>query len=51
MLRGDWVERRAVRAGRRDGERVEIEAGLVAGDRVVVEGPADLADGDRVKVK
>ncbi len=49
VLEGEAVERRAVKVGGRAGGRVEVEAGLTAGDRVVVEGPEDLADGDRVK--
>ncbi len=51
VARGDAVERRAVRVGGRTGGRAEVEAGLTAGDRVVVEGPEDLADGDRVTEK
>jgi RND family efflux transporter MFP subunit len=42
------VERRAIRLGGRRGDRVEVVAGLSAGERVVVEGPPGLADGDRV---
>ncbi len=49
VLRGDVVERRAVRVGGRAAGKAEIEAGLTATDRVVIEGPDDLADGDRVK--
>ena len=45
---GNKVERRAVRVGGRRGEELEVVAGLNAGERVVVDGPADLADGDRV---
>jgi len=47
----DRVERRAVRAGDARGDQVEIVSGLAAGDRVVVEGPPDLADGRRVIVR
>lgn len=43
------VERRAVRAGGTEGDQIEIVSGLNAGDRVVIEGPAELADGTRVK--
>jgi HlyD family secretion protein len=50
VFAGDKVERRAVRLGGRRGDRIEVVAGLSAGDRVVVEGPPDLADGDRVAV-
>jgi RND family efflux transporter MFP subunit len=41
------LERRAVKAGEATGSDVEILSGLAAGDRVVVEGPANLADGAR----
>ncbi len=48
---GDRVERRAVRTGDAAGEQVEIVSGLAAGERVVVEGPPDLADGRAVIVR
>ena len=48
VARGDTVERRAVTTGLDDGGDVEVLAGVAAGERVVVEGPAELADGDRV---
>jgi RND family efflux transporter MFP subunit len=47
----DRVERRAVRVGESKGDQVEIVSGLAAGDRVVVEGPAGLADGSKVIVR
>jgi len=47
----DLVERRAVRVGDARGDQVEIVSGLSAGDRVVVEGPPELADGSRVVVR
>ena len=47
-LEGDHVERRAVGLGLEDGGDIEVTAGLSAGERVVVDGPAELADGDRV---
>jgi len=49
IVREDRVERRAVKVGAADGDRVEIVSGLSSGDRIVVEGPAGLADGSRVK--
>jgi RND family efflux transporter MFP subunit len=45
------VERRAVRTGGVDGDRLEGIAGLRAGDRVVLSPPATLAAGTRVVVK
>jgi RND family efflux transporter MFP subunit len=49
VVQGDRVERRAVTVGPEDGGQVEIASGLNAGERVVVEGPATLTDGARVK--
>ena len=51
VIRGDAVERRAVRLGGTDGDRVEVLAGLQSGDRVVVAPPPTLADGARVIVQ
>jgi RND family efflux transporter MFP subunit len=41
----DRVDRRAITAGGADGDRVEVIAGLNAGDRVVVSPPAELSAG------
>ncbi|HXW07688.1 MAG TPA: efflux RND transporter periplasmic adaptor subunit [Vicinamibacterales bacterium] len=49
LVRAERVERRAVRTGVVDGDRIEVLSGLSAGDRVVVEGPDTLTDGARVK--
>jgi RND family efflux transporter MFP subunit len=49
VVTDDRVERRAVTVGETRGEATTILAGLAVGERVVVEGPAGLADGDRVK--
>jgi HlyD family secretion protein len=51
VVRGDTVERRAVRLGGNDGDRVEVLAGLEPGDRVVLSPPPDLADRSRVTVQ
>ena len=51
VVHEDRVERRAVRVGVEDGDKVEVLSGLSAGDRVVTDGPASLKDGDRVKVQ
>jgi RND family efflux transporter MFP subunit len=48
------VERRAVTVGGAAAGatgQVQIISGVSAGERVVVEGPADLAEGDRVRVR
>jgi RND family efflux transporter MFP subunit len=49
VVHGDRVERRAVKVGLDDGGQVEITSGLSPGDKVVVDPPATLADGTRVK--
>ncbi len=50
VARGETVELRPVTTGLEDGGVVEVLAGVSAGERVVVEGPPELADGDRVVV-
>jgi len=47
----DIVERRAVSTGGLDGDRVEVIAGLRAGDRVVIAPPATLQAGMKVAIK
>lgn len=49
VLRDGRVERRAVTSGETRNGTTTIVAGLTPGERVVVEGPADLADGDEIK--
>ena len=51
VLKDDRVERRAVRAGLETGDEVEVLSGLTPGERVVVDAPPQLKDGDRVKVR
>ncbi|HVL68652.1 MAG TPA: efflux RND transporter periplasmic adaptor subunit [Vicinamibacterales bacterium] len=51
VVRDDRVERRAVRIGSDQGDRVEVLSGLSAGERVVVDPPSTLKDGDRIKVQ
>jgi HlyD family secretion protein len=51
LVSGESVERRAVKIGGTDGDRVEVIAGLRSGDRVVVSPPQDLKDGAKVTVK
>ena len=47
----DSVERRAVKVGGTDGDRVEVLGALRAGDRVVVSPSAELTDRAKVVVK
>ena len=51
LIAGDVAERRAVRTGGMDGDRMEVLAGLNAGDRVVVSPPATLTDGAMIVVR
>ena len=51
VVRQDTVERRAIRTGGADAERLEVVAGLNAGDRVVIAPPPALADGARIAVR
>jgi multidrug efflux pump subunit AcrA (membrane-fusion protein) len=51
VLKDDRAERRAVRLGAVSGNELEVVSGLSAGERVIVEGPEELADGDPVSVK
>ena len=51
VLNDDRVERRAIRAGLETGDQVEVLSGVRAGERVVIEGPQALKDGDKVKVQ
>ena len=47
---GGIVDRRAVKVGGTDGDRLEVLAGLSAGERVVLSPPAELASGAQVTV-
>ena len=51
LVNGQTVERRAVKIGGTDGDRVEVLAGLKGGDRVVVSPPPELAAGKLIIVK
>jgi len=51
VLKDDRVERRAVGIGLDSGDHVELVSGVSAGERVVVDGPPTLKDGDRVKIQ
>ncbi len=51
VVKGNVVERRAVRVGGADGENLEVVAGLLAGDRVVLSPPPTLHDGAAIVVK
>jgi RND family efflux transporter MFP subunit len=51
LVRQDTVERRAVQLGGTDGDRLEVTAGLSAGDRVVMSPPDTLAEGQPIVIR
>jgi RND family efflux transporter MFP subunit len=51
VLNGDTVERRAIRVGTSDGDRVTVVGGLRPGEQVVSPVPESLDDGARVTVR
>jgi RND family efflux transporter MFP subunit len=51
LVKDDRLERRAVTLGGARGSDTEVVAGLMIGDTVVVNGPADLHDGQTVTIK
>jgi HlyD family secretion protein len=51
LVKDDRLERRAITLGGTRGSDTEVVAGLVVGDTVVVNGPADLHDGQTVAIK
>ena len=51
VMHDDRVERRAVSVGTTTGDVTEVLSGVNAGERVIVDGPQTLKDGDKVKVQ
>ena len=51
IVKEDRVERRAVSVGAASGDQVEVLSGISAGEKVVIDGPPALKDGDKVKVQ
>jgi RND family efflux transporter MFP subunit len=51
LVKGDHIERHAVRVGTINGAQTQILAGLAPGDTVVVGGPRDLKDGEAVAIR
>jgi multidrug efflux pump subunit AcrA (membrane-fusion protein) len=49
VVRNGQAERVPVRLGTDDGDQIEIQSGLGAGERIVVDGPDNLTDKTRVK--
>jgi len=51
LMRDGRAERRAVTLGGTSGDSRQVQAGVAAGDPVIVDAPADLTDGDAVTVR
>ena len=51
VTNGDRVERRAVTVGDENGGQVDVLSGVRAGERVVLDAPATMKDGDKIKVQ
>ena len=51
VAKDDRVERRAISVGNENGGVVDVLSGVNAGERVVLEPPAGMKDGDRIKVQ
>jgi RND family efflux transporter MFP subunit len=51
LVKNEKLERRAVSVGSIQGTQTEILSGIVAGDAVVVKGPANMQDGQAVQIK
>ena len=51
VVHDERVERRAIRAGNETGDQIEVVSGVSPGERVVIEGPDTLKDGDRVRIQ
>lgn len=49
VVQGGRAERRAVTVARAMGEEATLSAGVAAGERIIIEAPASLADGSGVK--
>lgn len=49
VFRSGDVERRAVTLGERRGDRIDVAAGVVGGERVILDPPGELTEGTRVK--
>ena len=51
VVQDNTVERRAVRTGLEQGDVVEVLSGVSTGERVVINPPATLKDGDRIRIE
>jgi RND family efflux transporter MFP subunit len=51
VVHDERVERRAIKTGGERGNQLEVLSGISAGERVVIEGPQSLKDGDRIRIQ
>lgn len=51
VIGSDRVERRAVKLGAENGDKVEVLSGLAPAERIVAAPGAELKDGDRIRVR
>jgi hypothetical protein len=51
VVRDAKLERRAVRVAGSEGDQSRLASGVAAGEQVVIEGPAELREGQPVKVR
>jgi RND family efflux transporter MFP subunit len=51
VVAGETVERRAIKTGGADGDKLEVTAGLTSRDRVVLSPPPALAVGKKIAIK
>ena len=51
VTNGDRVERRAVTVGDENGGQVDVLSGVRAGERVVLDAPPTMKDGDKIKMQ
>ena len=51
VVKDDKAERRAVRVLTAEGDNARLASGVSDGESVIIEGPNDLKDGDRVKIR
>ena len=51
VVKDDKAERRAVKVASADGNNARLASGLSEAETVITEAPAELKDGDKVKIK
>lgn len=51
VIADERAERRAVKVLSTESDRVRLASGVSAGENVIIEGPAELKDGDAVRIK